>query len=222
MLMRKKNDKSSWILAYNWIKNSIESGELEMGAPLPENFLAEKIGVSRTPIREALRFLEQEDFVKIVPTKGAFVSEISLDDVKEIYDIRKLLEPFAALSAVNRVPDEEIAIIENGWIEIQKMVEKNIPVEWTKISEMDHRLHFTIIRFSTNRRVGDILSSYHAQIERFQLLSAQSLADVKNSIKQHVDLLECLKERNVKKFSEQLYEHIVKSEEYILRDYFLK
>jgi len=69
MLMRKKNDKSSWILAYNWIKNSIESGELEMGAPLPENFLAEKIGVSRTPIREALRFLEQEDFVKIVPTK---------------------------------------------------------------------------------------------------------------------------------------------------------
>jgi len=152
----------------------------------------------------------------------SFVSEISLDDVKEIYDIRKLLEPFAALSAVNRVPDEEIAIIENGWIEIQKMVEKNIPVEWTKISEMDHRLHFTIIRFSTNRRVGDILSSYHAQIERFQLLSAQSLADVKNSIKQHVDLLECLKERNVKKFSEQLYEHIVKSEEYILRDYFLK
>lgn len=222
MFAHKTNDKSSWLRAYNWIKYAIESGELEMGEPLPENYLAEKIGVSRTPVREALRFLEQEDFVTIVPTKGAFVSEISLEDVKEIYDIRKLLEPFASLSAVNRVPEEEIDVMEKGWIEIQKMVDEGNLIDWNQISDMDYCLHFTIIKYSINKRISTILSSYHSQIKRFQLLSAESLADVKNTIKQHVDLLECLRERDSKKFSTQLHEHIVKSEENILKDYFIK
>lgn len=192
-----------------------------MGTALPECYLAEKIGVSRTPIREALRFLEQDGFVTIVPTKGAFVSEISLEDVKEIYDIRKLLEPFASLSAVIRVPEEEINNLEYGWEKIKKKVEDGICVKWSQISEMDYCLHFTIIKYSVNKRIGAILSSYHSQIKRFQLLSAESLADVKNTINQHVDLLECLRERDSKKFAERLYEHIVKSEENILKDYFI-
>ncbi len=222
MIAHKTNDKSSWLRAYNWVKDAIESGELEMGSPLPENYLAEKISVSRTPVREALRFLEQDGFVTIVPTKGAFVSEISLEDVKEIYDIRKLLEPFASLSAVNRVPEEEIDVMEKGWIEIQKMVDEGNLIDWNQISDMDYCLHFTIIKYSINKRISAILSSYHSQIKRFQLLSAESLADVKNTIKQHVDLLECLRERDSKKFSTQLHEHIVKSEDNILKDYFIK
>ncbi len=222
MIAHKTNDKSSWLRAYNWVKDAIESGELEMGSPLPENYLAEKISVSRTPVREALRFLEQDGFVTIVPTKGAFVSEISLEDVKEIYDIRKLLEPFASLSAVNRVPEEEIDVMEKGWIEIQKMVDEGNLIDWNQISDMDYCLHFTIIKYSINKRISMILSSYHSQIKRFQLLSAESLADVKNTIKQHVDLLECLRERDSKKFSTQLHEHIVKSEDNILKDYFIK
>lgn len=222
MVARKKNDKSSWIRAYNWIKDTIESGELERGTPLSENYLAGKIGISRTPIREALRFLEQDGFVTIVPTKGAFVSEISLEDVKEIYDIRKLLEPFASLSAVSRVPEEEINTMENGWNEIKKRVEEGVGIEWSQISDMDYCLHFTITKYSANKRISAILSSYHSQIKRFQLLSAESLADVKNTINQHVDLLECLRERDSKKFAECLYEHIVKSEENILKDYFIR
>lgn len=222
MVKRKNNDKSSWVRAYSSIKDAIESGELEMGTPLSENYLAERIGVSRTPIREALRFLEQDGFVTIVPTKGAFVSEISLEDIKEIYDIRKLLEPFASLSAVSRVPEEEINTMEKGWNEIKKMVDDDTCIEWSQISDMDYHLHFTIIRHSVNKRVSAILSSYHSQIKRFQILSAQSLADVKSTINQHVDLLECLKERNSKKFAERLYEHIVKSEENILKDYFIE
>lgn len=222
MVTNRNNGKSSWIRAFNWIKDAIESGELEIGTPLSENYLAEKIGVSRTPIREALRFLEQDGFVTIVPTKGAFVSEISLEDVKEIYDIRKLLEPFASLSAVSRVPEEEINSMENGWNKIKKNVEEGIHIEWSQISEMDYCLHFAIIKYSVNKRISAILSSYHSQIKRFQLLSAESLADVKNTIKQHVDLLECLRERDSKKFAERLYEHIVKSEENILKDYFIR
>ena len=214
-------EKASWIKAYEWIRDAIESSELEMGAPLPENLLAREIGVSRTPIREALRSLEQDGYVKIIPQKGAFVSEISLEDLKEIYDIRKLLEPFAALSAVNRIPEEEIDEMEKGWKALKKAALAG-EVDLTRVSEMDLLLHLTITKYATNKRIGAIITTYHAQIKRFQKLSAQSLANIHETIGQHVEILEKLRDRDARGLSSLLYEHIAKSESNIMKDYFLK
>jgi len=215
------NEKASWIKAYEWIREAIESRQLEMGTPLPENHLAREIGVSRTPIREALRSLEQDGYVKIIPQKGAFVSEISLEDLKEIYDIRKLLEPFAALSAVNRIPDGEIDEMERGWKALKKAALAG-EVSLSKVSEMDLLLHMTITKYATNKRIGAIITTYHAQIQRFQKLSAQSLANIHETISQHLEILEKLRERDAKGLSSLLYEHIAKSESNIMKDYFLK
>lgn len=68
--MMSKNEKASWVKAYNWIKEGIDSCALKMGEPLPETFIANETGVSRTPVREALRVLEQDGYIKIVPLKG--------------------------------------------------------------------------------------------------------------------------------------------------------
>ncbi|MCW1713554.1 MULTISPECIES: GntR family transcriptional regulator [Synergistaceae] len=219
--MTHDHEKASWTKAYEWIRDAIESGELEMGTPLPENLLAREIGVSRTPIREALRSLEQDGYVKIIPQKGAFVSEISLEDLKEIYDIRKLLEPFAALSAVNRIPDGEIDEMERGWKALKRAVLAG-EVSLSKVSEMDLLLHMTITKYATNKRIGAIITTYHAQIQRFQKLSAQSLANIHETIGQHVEILEKLRERDARGLSSLLYEHIAKSESNIMKDYFLK
>ncbi|MCK9341008.1 MAG: GntR family transcriptional regulator [Synergistaceae bacterium] len=219
--MTHDHEKASWTKAYEWIRDAIESGELEMGTPLPENLLAREIGVSRTPIREALRSLEQDGYVKIIPQKGAFVSEISLEDLKEIYDIRKLLEPFAALSAVNRIPEEEIDEMEKGWKALKKAALAG-EVDLTRVSEMDLLLHLTITKYATNKRIGAIITTYHAQIKRFQKLSAQSLSNIHETIGQHLEILEKLRERDARGLSSLLYEHIAKSESNIMKDYFLK
>lgn len=214
-------EKPSWTKAYEWIRDEIESREIEMGAPLPENWLAKKIGVSRTPIREALRSLEQDGYVKIIPHKGAFVSEVSFEDLKEIYDIRKLLEPFAALSAANRIPEEEIDEMERGWEALKKTALAG-EVDLTRVSEMDLLLHLTITKYATNKRIGAIITAYHAQIKRFQKLSAQSLSDIHETIGQHLEILEKLRERDAESLSSLLYGHIAKSESNIMKDYFLK
>lgn len=117
--MNSFKDNRLWVKAYNWIKNAIDDGYLKVGEPLSENRLSKEIGVSRTPVREALRALTQEGYVDIVPGRGAFVSELSLEDAKEIYDIRRLLDPFAALSAIQRIPDDEIGALEKAWRDIQ-------------------------------------------------------------------------------------------------------
>ena len=219
--MTHDHEKASWTKAYEWIRDAIESGELEMGTPLPENLLAREIGVSRTPIREALRSLEQDGYVKIIPQKGAFVSEISLEDLKEIYDIRKLLEPFAALSAVNRIPGEELDEMEKGWKALKKSALAG-EIDLTRVSEMDLLLHLTITKYATNKRIGAIITTYHAQIKRFQKLSAQSLANIHETIGQHLEILEKLRERDARGLSSLLYEHIAKIESNIMKDYFLK
>ncbi len=219
--MTKNNTTSVWLKAYDWIKDRIDSGQLKMGEPLPETFLAKEIDVSRTPIREALRVLEQDDYVKIIPQKGAFVSEISLEDVREIYDIRKLLEPFAALSAANRIPDAKIAEMDIEWGGISKQTSEGHPIDIARLSDMDLDLHFTISKYATNKRISAILDNYHVQIKRFQRLSMQSLADIQNSVDQHIIIIECLKERNPKKLHKCLYDHVVNSEGFILKDYFL-
>lgn len=215
------NEKASSTKAYQWIRDAIESREIKMGAQLPENQLARKIGISRTPIREALRSLEQDGYVKIIPQKGAFVSEISFDDLKEIYDIRKLLEPFAALSAVNRIPEEEIDEMERGWESLKKTTASK-EISLSQVSEMDLLLHMTITKYAANKRIGAMITTYHAQIKRFQKLSAQSLANIQETIGQHLEILEKLRERDANGLSSLLYDHIAKSESNIMKDYFLK
>ncbi|WP_278548805.1 GntR family transcriptional regulator [Cloacibacillus evryensis] len=220
--MASKNEKASWIKVYDWIREGIDSCALKMGEPLPETFLANEIGVSRTPVREALRVLEQDGYIKIVPKKGAFVSEISIEDVREIYDIRKLLEPFAALSAANRIPDRDIVEMTAEWQELGRSFKKGEEIDLTKVADMDIRLHFTIASYATNKRICAILTAYHVQIKRFQRLSVQSLADMQNSIDQHLKILSCIKERDPKALHQCLYDHVVNSEGFIMKDYFLR
>lgn len=217
-----EKDNRSWVQAYNWIKKAIDVGALEAGMPLPESMLCSSIGISRTPIREALRKLELDNYVKIIPSKGAFVSEISLEDIREIYEIRKLLEPFAALSATYRVPDDEIRGLEQKWNEIKKKIKTERKPDFTEISNTDMHSHLTIIKYSNNLRIQRIMSSYHYQIRRSQFLSARSLADIEDTIRQHLELVNCLKDRDALKLHDLLYEHIVKSEANIMRSFFLK
>ena len=220
--MNALKDKRLWVSAYKWIKESIHSGNLVAGEPLSENRLAQEIKISRTPIREALTVLSREGYIRIIPGKGAFVSEISMEDMKEIYDIRKLLEPYAAMSAIHRISEGEILALEKDWQGILHRSSQNEAISWGEIAIIDQRFHFTLIRHSTNKRIQEILSSYYAQIERFLTLSARSLANMQDTAMQHLKLIECIKQKDEQQLAISLHHHIVRSEEIVLKNYFGK
>jgi DNA-binding GntR family transcriptional regulator len=205
--------------AYEWIKDAILDGRLREGEPLSENRLAQEIDISRTPVREALRALEQDGFIRTVPGKGAFVTGISMEDMKEIYDIRILLEPLAARTAADRIPAEKLRDAEERWLDLRERHRRGEEIAWKEVSTQDHSLHDMIIEYSSNNRLRQILLMLHAQIERFQLLSARSLADVAESIAQHLEILDCLKLRDREAIQALLTEHIRSSEENILNKY---
>jgi len=95
-------------IVFEYLRQSIVEGKLEPGKRLMEIQMAEQLGVSRTPIREAIRKLELEGLVVMVPRKGAYVADVSIKDVLEVLEVRMVLEGLAASLAAERMSDSEI------------------------------------------------------------------------------------------------------------------
>jgi DNA-binding GntR family transcriptional regulator len=212
-------DSRLWVRAYDWVKSGIFSGGLEDGAPLSENMLAQEIKISRTPIREALRKLAQDGYITLVPGKGAFVSSVSVDDVREVYEIRKLLEPYAARTAVYRIPASYIEEVERKWRETESILTDGHEINWSSVATLDVSFHSSLTRYTANGRLRDTMLPYNAQIERFQLLSAKSLSNLMETTKQHLNLIECIKKKDGDELANQLLQHIISSEENVMKLY---
>ena len=112
-------------LVFDALREAILSGTLKPGDRLMEVQLAEEMGVSRTPVREAIRKLELEGLVVMVPRKGAYVSGLSLKDAADLFEIRQSLEGLAASLAAERITDEEIKMLEDSFKQLVEATKKS-------------------------------------------------------------------------------------------------
>ena len=129
--------------------------------------LAEELGVSRTPIREAIRKLELEGFVVMVPRRGTYVANISLKDITQVFEIRSALEELAAGLAAERITEEEIETLERMLVEIgDHMENKNME----SVVAADVEFHEVLYRASRNERLADIVHNLREQTYRFRKL----------------------------------------------------
>lgn len=154
-------------VVYNTIRDAILSGKLAPGERLMENQLAEKLGVSRTPIREALRMLGQENLVGLVPRKGAQVLDMSEKDIKDILEIRSSLETLAVGLACSRMTDEELA-------ELKKIQEEFVQAsnsgDFEKMATIDERFHDRIFRSIRNDKLLYVVNNLKMQLFRYRLV----------------------------------------------------
>src|SRR5690606_19198359 len=138
----------------------ILSGELPPDTQLEEQSLSERLGISRTPLRDAILKLIQDGLVVGIPYKGNFVKRFSPEEVEEIYEIRKLLEVKAIQLAVRYMTDEEAGVITELVLSIDKAQEQN---DIETISDLDRRFHFKIAQFSRNRVLINFLNTIELQ-----------------------------------------------------------
>ena len=136
---RETNDKYSLRgRVFNRIRDDILSGRLQENEELRETSISEELGVSRTPVREALRQLELEGLIRIVPNKGAYVTGISPSDVADIYEIRSLLEGLCAKWATTRISSEKLDEMEEIILLSEFHLSKN---HFEQLIELDNRFH---------------------------------------------------------------------------------
>ncbi len=191
---------------FKCIRQDILSGKYQRGDELTEAGLGASLGVSRTPVREALRQLELEGLVESIPNKGVFVTGISTKDIRDIYEIRSRLEGLCARWAAKNITQQQLDEME----EIMYLTEYHVRKEhYDQLSVLDGRFHELLYEASHSRIIAHELSGFHQYV---QLARKQSLRNSTRSLRsneEHQRILEALKIHDEELAEKLATEHIL-------------
>lgn len=196
------------------LRAAIIGGVLNPGERLMEIQLAEELGVSRTPVREAVRTLEQEGFVEMFPRRGTYVANISIKDVIDVYEIRIALDVLAAGLAAERITDGELVKLKEHLVKIREAV-KNCEME--KLGEYDWEFHEVLYRASRNDRLFGIINNLREQITRLRVTSMNYPGRIVATLNEHELLVESIAKRDVELAKKRAYEHMLNAEQTLLK-----
>ena len=198
---------------YRIIKSGIIDGSLKSGSKLLEVKIAKQMGISRTPIREALRELAAKGFVTMIPNQGIIVSSDSIEDIQEVVQIRSVLEGLAARLAVDMINLEGINKLKKLLEQMEKYVEKNDPLSF---GEVDAEFHNIIVNNCGNNRLIKMRKNITEQAHRYRIKSLNVSGRLKRSMEEHRKIFEALKKKDPEKADKFLRKHIENSLKNIL------
>ncbi|MCR6545350.1 GntR family transcriptional regulator [Dehalobacterium formicoaceticum] len=181
-------------IVFETIREAIISGYLRPGERLMEVQLAEEMGVSRTPVREAIRKLEQEGFLVIVPRKGAYVAGISLKDIADVFEIRASMESLAAGLAAQRITEEELNTLKDMVVSFAESADHH---DLKDIVHTDTDFHDIIYKASRNERLIPIINNLREQIQRYRATSLAFPGRIKITVEEHRKMVEAISNKNV-------------------------
>ena len=197
---------------YDVLETDILSGKYTRGDILTESKLCEKLGVSRTPIREALRRLEQENLIKET-AKGSLVVGITERDLDDIFIVREQLEGLAASLAASNFNDEEIEKLKSV-LELQEFYLQKHDAEQIKI--MDNRFHQTLYSLSGSVVFYNILVSLHKKVQKYRKASIQSKSRANESVAEHRKIFDAIVSRDSKLAEKYASEHVKNAYKHII------
>lgn len=201
-------------VVFQTLRKAILTGELKPGERLMEIHLAEKIGVSRTPIREAIRKLELEGLVTNVPRKGAQVAEISQKGLRDVLEVRRALDSFCAELACERITDEEKKELKEACLNFEEAVKTK---DATIIAKADVRFHDIIIASTGNERIVALINNLAEQMYRYRFEYIKDESNHPKLIAEHRMLVEAITNGDGEKARAIAGEHIDNQELSILK-----
>ena len=201
-------------VVFQTLRQAILKGELKPGERLMEVALAERLGVSRTPIREAMRKLELEGLVVMVPRKGAQVASITEKDLTDVLEVRITLENFAIEKACSRMTEEEM---DRLWL-ASKQFEKAIQEgDLVRIAEADQSFHEIIYQASDNARLIQVLNNMREQIYRYRLEYLKDEMSREKLLNEHRSLTNAIRSRDAEAAQKVSFQHLENQRRAIIR-----
>jgi DNA-binding GntR family transcriptional regulator len=191
--------------AYRELKRIILERRVLPGGKLNEGDLAKALGISRTPVREAINRLEKEGLVEIFPQRGAFVVQFSEKDIFELFLIRENLEGLAAYLAAGKMNERQLAKLEAC---LQGFEEPFSDQEIRRYAREDFKFHQSIIILSEGRRLINLVSTLHDYIRIFRLTTVGLSGRMKASLQEHRHLLEAFRKKDPEESEQRMREHI--------------
>ncbi len=190
---------------FNRIREDILSGKYKENDELKEIAIGEELGVSRTPVREAFRQLELEGLIQIIPNKGAYVTGITMEDVKDIYMIRSKLEGLCAAWACEHISDEQLEEMEENIYLAKFHAERG---HFEQMTELDNRFHELMYEACNSKILHHLLTDFHQYVQRVRKRTLSTIDRSLASNQEHQNIMEAIKARNPEKAEHCATTHI--------------
>ena len=194
--MEEYQDRSLGGRVFKRLREDILKGRYKQQDELREATIGKELGVSRTPVREALRQLELEGLVTIVPNKGAYVTGISQKDIWDIYQMRKYLEGMCARWAAEHITEDQLEELEETILLSEFQMKKENGYNKEQVTGLDGRFHTILYEASGSRMLCHVLTDFHRYVQMARKSSINVKARAEKSIEEHKAILQAIRDRN--------------------------
>ncbi len=199
-------------VVFNTLRNAILKGELKPGERLMEIQLAQRLGVSRTPVREAIRKLELEGLAIMIPRRGAIVADITLQDLRDVLEVRTALEDLAVRKACDYITEEQLKELKRASVDFKTAAESGTLVDCV---EADMHFHEIIYAATNNKRLQQTLTSLREQMYRYRMEYMKDRRMYKQLIDEHDQIRKCIKKKDKERAATYMQMHIVNQQQAI-------
>lgn len=201
-------------VVFNTLRRAILRGELVPGQRLMEIRLADQMGVSRTPVREAIRKLELEGLVVMVPRKGAEVAHISGKNLRDVLEVRRALEELAGELACERMTTEDFKKLEQANLKFASVLDSD---DITVLGQADEEFHGLIYQATDNDRLVQMVNHLREQMYRYRIEHLKNKSQRTILLQEHQDIMRALSARDVEAVRRAIRAHINKQEAQIAK-----
>ena len=192
-------------VVFNTLRQAILRGELKPGERLMEIQLANKLGVSRTPIREAIRKLELEGLVLMIPRKGAEVAEITEKNLRDVLEVRCALEELAVQLACDRMDEDGIKAMKEASAQFCTTLDSD---DMTRIAQADVAFHDIIYAATDNRRLIQLLNNLREQMYRYRIEYLKKKECYPQLLEEHQTIIDSIESRDKGRATQITGQHI--------------
>lgn len=192
-------------VVFNTLREAILRGDLVAGERLMELQLAAKLGVSRTPIREAIRMLEQEGLAITIPRKGAIVAGMTEKDMQDVLEIREALEELSVQVACDKITEEEIAKLEKNMKNFEHSLKSG---DLKKMAQADVEFHDVIYQATDNPKLINMLNNLREQMYRYRVEYLKNPENHEQLLKEHEAIYKGIVEKDKDAVTEMIRKHI--------------
>jgi len=200
-------------VVHHVVRDKIITQELKRGSKIIEEELAREMGVSRTPLKIALGKLEKEGLVETISRKGTYVKRFSVKDIKDIYELRKVLEEFAVESAMGVISREQLGKMKKVSEDYRYFMKEG---KLESCVKSDAQFHELLIEASKNSKLSEIIKSFSLQIKSIEMGYLDIHKRGEKTVKEHLTILDALAKGDSKLAKKLIREHITDAEEHVL------
>ena len=198
---------------YDHLKQAIIDQDIAPGARLVESRMAKMLGISRTPLREALHKLEREDWIEKIPSGGFKVITLTRDDIEETFGIRAVLEAYAARLAAQKHRPDDLKPLEKVMKKFQDSLDKK---QTARLPDINTEFHDLLYAMSDSPRLIKMINQLQAQISRFRQIILKQEAFAQESCQDHIDMLAAMRRRDEDRVETLVRVHILKGKQAVM------